>query len=323
LNPATEPVTKGNGAESDIPEEPAESKTEDSKATGLSEPKPSETEQNPTEEASIESEAVKPVPFAKRASKEKWELTLKISTYEGCLALFQPDEFLRKKLRKELYDWFQVTPEEVDTHQRVLLSSDTAFVREFNERRKTCPDTYVDYIVQREKACFAYCERLQECGNTGRTGCVSRCESWRSISGIFRQFSCIGLSKCLAVTQCVSGAEKREKWLKDADAMRRKNQLLNPDPQRKRMLNVISSMVCASEEVRKTPALLVDMLVQHGFNQPGYEAAVKRLQSDSTFADDLYDRTRACIPHETPPPWPSVEKPKTKAKASKANVSTP
>ena len=310
---SVEPVAKDPTASTASPTDKTDSAgDDDTEVTASLVPQPSETEDKGSGDISNESEVVKPVPFENKSSKEKWDLTLKISTYEGCLAFFQPDEFLRKKLRKTLYDWFQVRPEEVDAHQRVLLSSDATFVRAFNEQRKTCPKTYVDFIVQREKACFAYCERLQECGDTGRSGCVSRCESWRSISAIYRQFSCIGLSKCAAVTQCVSGAEKRQKWLKDAGAMRRKNQLLNPDIERKRLLNAISSMVCASEEVRKTPPLLVDVLVQNGFNQPGYEAAVKRLQSDPTFGDDLYDRTRGCIPLEAPPPWPSAEKLKRK-----------
>ncbi len=313
-----DPAKQGENVVVDTPKDKGNSAVDDTSPDATTPPKSSETQKELDSEASLDSEDVKPVPFASKSSKEKWDLTLKIATYEGCLAVFQPDEFLRKKFKKELYDWFQVSPEEVDEHQRVLLSSDAEFVRVFNERRKACPDTYVDFIVQRTKACFAYCERLQECGDTGRSGCVSRCESWRSLSAIFRQFSCIGLSKCAAVTQCVAGADKREKWLKDANTMRRKTQLLNPDRERQRLLNAISSMVCASEDVRKNTSLLIDFLVQNGFNRPAYEAAVNRLQSDATFAEDLYDRTRACIPHDTPPAWPVVGKPKKKNVKSKA-----
>jgi len=271
-----------------------------------------------SEPPSIDSEEVETAEsFSTKTTQEKWELTLRMSGYLACVAAIEPDAFLRTKLQNELFEWFQVSMEEVNQHTERLLKSDVAFVQAFTDGRKVCAESFVDFLIQRDKACFAYCERLQQCGGIGRTGCISRCEAWRSVPEIFRQFSCIKHSECSEVTRCVKSAMKRSEWRKNADVMRRKNQELNPDPERKRLLNAISALVCAPPEVRVKPSRLVALLEKNGFNKASYTKAVKRLESDPSFAGDLYDRTRGCTPLETAPQWPERRnKKKTNTKAS-------
>ena len=120
---------------------------------------------------------------------------------------------------------------------------------------------------------------------------------------------------------CLKTASDRHKLHQSILADHRRRNVQTPDPERKRLLEAISMVVCSPPAIKGDTKALWKNLEGLGFDKQSYHAAVERLQSDPTFSEDIYARTRACFPIEKAPEWPQ-EKAKVKEAAPVAPSKT-
>jgi len=244
-----------------------------------------------------------------RSSAEEKAIVLRMASIVGCMGGIVTDDFLREKHTKELFSWFELSPTDYSKKLVEYIRDDTTFREEFDRDRSNCPTQYVDLVAYQKDACLTYCKKLRVCGGVKAvpSGCVSRCQGWQQNPRILRTMACLERPRCSSVMNCLKVTDDRVKMEQGLLAEQRRRNVISPDPERVRLLEAISTVVCPLPEHTGDIEAILKVLKTLGFNKESYHASVERFRSDLTFAEDIFERTRACFPTETAPVWPTVK----------------
>jgi hypothetical protein len=260
-----------------------------------------------------------------RSPAEEKAVVLRLASIVGCIGGIVTNDFLREKRTKELFSWFELSPPDYSKKLMEYIRDDTTFREKFDRDRANCSTRYVDLVSYQESACLTYCKKLRVCGGAKAvpSGCVSRCRAWEENPRILRTMACLERPRCSSVMRCLKAVNDRVKMEQRILEKRRRRNAMAPDPERVRLLEAISTVVCPLPERKGDIEAILKVLKTLGFNKESYHASVERFRSDLTFAEDIYERTRACFPTETAPAWPKVKPSAAEKKAVEPSADEP